>query len=207
MKRIITLALTLVMGIALCACGINHAKDVEKMIDNIGQVTIDSKTAIDEIEKKYNELTDEEKAKIDNYETFEQAKNDYNEVLKSDMLEKAEPLYYETLVAIEDEYLKNMVRAKEIYDGKIVTYMGVIGGREELSIDNEGIYSMYLTPNGTNKFFESTCSLMRINLPYDNLSDLNEWDLISCVGTLEVGRSLSINDAFLIDDSLNKYEH
>ncbi len=44
-------------------------------------------------------------------------------------------------------------------------------------------------------------------LLHNNLSNLNKSDIISCVGTLQVGPSLSINDAFLIDDSLNKYEH
>ena len=100
---------------------------------------------------------------------------------------------------------RDIERAKELYNGKIVTYMGVIS-----SIEDNRIFSAYYTPNGLYKYVEGldgAYSLMRVELPYNSLSNLNKSDIISCVGTLKVDSFLSINDAFLIDDSLNKYEH
>ena len=183
----------------------SRVDNVKKLVNNIGDVTVESNEAITAAEEEYSKLTEEEKTKVDNYQTLEQAKKDYIEALRQDMLDKAEPLYPATIVEIEDEYSENPVRAKELYNGKIVTYMGVIS-----SIEDNRIFFAYYTPNGLYKYVEGldgAYSLMRVELPYNSLSNLNKSDIISCVGTLQVGPSLSINDAFLIDDSLNKYEH
>lgn len=67
MKRTICLLLALVMCLSLVGCGKSKAaKEAEKAIDAIGEVTLDSGDAIKNAEKLYNILTDAEKADVDN---------------------------------------------------------------------------------------------------------------------------------------------
>ena len=54
-----------------------HAAEVTNAIDAIGEVTIDSKTAIEQARNLYNALTDEEKNLVSNYTILETAEADY----------------------------------------------------------------------------------------------------------------------------------
>ena len=49
------------------------AEEVEKLIDSIGEVTLDSEDAINGALAAYNRLTDDQKALVDNYSTLEAA--------------------------------------------------------------------------------------------------------------------------------------
>ena len=53
------------------------AKSVIAAIDSIGEVTLDSKSKIDEVKLAYNVLTDSQKALVTNYETLTNAENTY----------------------------------------------------------------------------------------------------------------------------------
>ena len=53
------------------------AKSVIAAIDSIGEVTLDSKSKIDEVKRAYNVLTDSQKALVTNYETLTNAENTY----------------------------------------------------------------------------------------------------------------------------------
>lgn len=67
MKRIICFLLVAVMCLSLMGCGKSKAaKEAEKAIDAIGEVTLDSGDAIKNAEKLYNILTDAEKSDINN---------------------------------------------------------------------------------------------------------------------------------------------
>lgn len=65
MKRIIALLLAMVICLLLCACGKSDAAIAcENLINAIGEVTLDSKDAIEAAENAYSALTDEEKESI-----------------------------------------------------------------------------------------------------------------------------------------------
>lgn len=75
MKKIIALLLALAMCFSLCACGKSEAvTNVEGLIDAIGEVTSESESAITVAEEAYNALTEEEKAKVENYAVLNAAK-------------------------------------------------------------------------------------------------------------------------------------
>ncbi len=75
MKRIISLVLVLALCLSLCACGKSKAvKNVEAMIDAIGEVTVDSEAAVVEAENAFDALTDEEKDKVENYAVLIEAR-------------------------------------------------------------------------------------------------------------------------------------
>ena len=67
MKKAISLILTLVLCMSLCACGKSRAVQAAiDAIDAIGEVSLNSEEVVHEAEKYYNLLTDNEKEKVDN---------------------------------------------------------------------------------------------------------------------------------------------
>ena len=65
MKRVISLALVVALCLSLCACGKSQAaKECEELIAAIGEVSIDSKDAIEAAERAYSALTADEKDSI-----------------------------------------------------------------------------------------------------------------------------------------------
>lgn len=80
MKKAISLLLALVLCLSLCACGKSEAvKNVEAMIDALGEITLESINAICSAEDAYNALTEDEQKKVKNYETLTKARDSYYE--------------------------------------------------------------------------------------------------------------------------------
>lgn len=67
------------------------AKPVREAIDAIGDVTLESKDKIEAAEAAYNELTEEEKAYVTNYNTLKTARDTYNDLLESDKYPLSSP--------------------------------------------------------------------------------------------------------------------
>lgn len=65
MKKVLSLILVLAICLSLCACGKSEAaKECEELIAAIGEVSIDSKDAIEAAERAYSALTADEKDSI-----------------------------------------------------------------------------------------------------------------------------------------------
>lgn len=92
MKKIKIIGICTLMVLILCACGKSEeVKNVEKLISNIGTVSLSSEKSISEAENAYNSLTDEDKGKVKNYSKLENAKKELSElgiVLNIDNYEK-----------------------------------------------------------------------------------------------------------------------
>ena len=81
MKKAIPLLLALVLCLSLTACGKSEAvKNVEAMIDALGEITLESIDTIRSAEDAYNALTADEQKKVDNYETLTEARDSYYEL-------------------------------------------------------------------------------------------------------------------------------
>jgi len=81
MRKALSLILALVLCLSLSACGKSEAvKNVEAMIDALGEITLESIDAIRSAEDAYNALTEDEQKKVDNYETLTQARDSYYEL-------------------------------------------------------------------------------------------------------------------------------
>ncbi len=82
MKRIIVLVLALCMCLSLFACGKSEeVKTTEEAITAIGTVTIDSGKEIAAARDMYDELPDEDKAKVENISVLTDAEASYEEVV------------------------------------------------------------------------------------------------------------------------------
>lgn len=78
MKKTISLLLALVLCLSLTACGKSEAvKNVEAMIDALGEITLESIDAIRSTEDAYNALTEDEQKKVGNYKTLTEARDAY----------------------------------------------------------------------------------------------------------------------------------
>ena len=81
MKKIIVLILVFILCLSLSACGKSEAvKNVEAMIDALGEITIESIDAIRAAEDAYEVLMPEEQKKVKNYETLTTARDRYYEL-------------------------------------------------------------------------------------------------------------------------------
>lgn len=78
MKKLVSLVLACAMCLSLCACGKSEAvKNVEAMIDALGEITLDSKNAIVAIDEAYGALTEDEQKKVSNYTGYLASRDAY----------------------------------------------------------------------------------------------------------------------------------
>ena len=74
-KKIIPIIILVLCVVFTASCSKTEAtKDVEAMIESIGEISTDSKKAINEAMKAYNALSDEEKEKVSNFSELESKK-------------------------------------------------------------------------------------------------------------------------------------
>lgn len=113
MKKIIAASCcTLILAIGIVGC--SASANTEKAIDDIGEVTLESAEALNNANEQYEALSDEEKEKVDNYQTLEKANNRYSEILYSEiskLLEKTEGAESSFFATRYD--IKNLLSARE----------------------------------------------------------------------------------------------
>lgn len=75
MKKTVSLLLALTLCLSLCACGKSKSvKEVETLIDAIGEVSVDSEAAVVAAEEAYDALTSEEREKVENHTVLADAR-------------------------------------------------------------------------------------------------------------------------------------
>ena len=95
MKKAISLLLALSLCLCLCACGKSaEAKTVDELILAIGEVTIDSVSAVDAAVEAYNALSDKERETIENYDALKTAQEELFYVELYDLTNKLLEVYY-----------------------------------------------------------------------------------------------------------------
>ncbi|MBR4743993.1 MAG: hypothetical protein IK082_07375 [Oscillospiraceae bacterium] len=85
MKKILVIALCLVMALALTACKSSAAKSAEALIDAIGEVTAESEAAVAAAEEAFKALGEKERAQVENSAALEEARNTL-EIVKTERL-------------------------------------------------------------------------------------------------------------------------
>lgn len=81
MKRWIALLLALVMVLGMVGCGKSeNAKKADELISAIGEVSLDSREAIEQARAFYDSLTDKEKEEVENAPALEQAQAQFEEM-------------------------------------------------------------------------------------------------------------------------------
>ena len=94
MKRFITLLLSIMTCILLCACGKSHSvKEVESVIKAIGDVTLDSGEAIEKAERMYEYLTEKEREQVENKGKLVEARYTYDKIYTDEVYATAKEAY------------------------------------------------------------------------------------------------------------------
>ena len=84
MKKLIVLATACVMLVAsLVGCAGSAVNEASRAINAIGEVSLQSGEAIESAQAKYDALTDEEKAKVENYDKLQSAEKEFTQQLYS----------------------------------------------------------------------------------------------------------------------------
>ena len=121
MKKAICIMLAVALMLSFAGCGKSEAvKAAENAIANIGEVTLQSEEAIQQAQKCFDILTEEEKAQVENRmtladakEAFEKAVADYKETVRLKNLESLKEVYIPLKEASEivDHYGSDLIAA------------------------------------------------------------------------------------------------
>lgn len=148
MKKIISLILVLAICLSLCSCGKSEAvKKVEEQITAIGEVSLESKNAIDSAQQAFDALTEEDKAKVENY---------FQLVESQTALKELEELEEQRL--IEEQEREKFEKGKETYDNiKASWYIVNQMGSDLYSIWHGCIFKKdEMSKNGIQFFVDNT---------------------------------------------------
>ena len=141
MKKFFALTLALSMVFMLCACADStKVKTVEKLISAIGEIGPDSETAIVAAEEAYHDLSDKEKAEVENYAVLLAAREAFNAAFT----EKTQEQNNET--AQEDPAAEEETTAPE------ETRKALVGEWEEIYctlLYDKVSYDIYLADDGS----------------------------------------------------------
>lgn len=86
MKRLLIFLLTLVLIITITGCGKSKpATEVDQLISDIGEVTLESEDAIIAAEDYYDTLTEGQRDEVENYKTLVDARKAYDELVAEEM--------------------------------------------------------------------------------------------------------------------------
>ena len=117
MKKILLWVLAGAMMLSLAACGKSEAaKAVDDQIAAIGEVTLESETAISEAEASVDALADEDREQLDNVDKLEQARADYEALVLAGKVSEVE----DAIAAIGTVTLESadaITSARSLYDG------------------------------------------------------------------------------------------
>ncbi len=73
MRKVISLLLMLSMLASLTGCKSQEAKNVEALINSIGEVTMENISVVEEVAKAYDALSEDDKEKVENIAVLEEA--------------------------------------------------------------------------------------------------------------------------------------
>lgn len=121
-----TLAVISIM-FSFTGCVNSDVKNVMTLIDNIGEVSVDSKNAIDIAQNEYNKLSEEDKQSVKNIDELENAQRDFEKLLPEyieSFCEKYKKASYEKVNFNEDE-VKQFVA--DYYDNLTDEQIEIIG--------------------------------------------------------------------------------
>ena len=137
MKKIVGLSLALVMCLSLASCKSKEVTEVEKQISALGTITLESGEALQNAEKAYDALTEEDAKKVSNSGTLADAKADYEKlVAEKEHSEKAaaiEAAIAEAVANVPLESESAIQNAEKQYNAASEEVKAAVGNYAELT--------------------------------------------------------------------------
>jgi len=169
MKKAVVLIMVLIMLVGLVGCGKSEeAKNVEAMIDAIGEVTKESGPAIIAAEDAYNDLSEEDKESIDNYSVLTDARENYESQLTAfdRLIYDEEVLVYNTIIAGSSLF-------KDPTSVRLVDYGTLVDTREDETADSIS-YFLVVELQANNSYGEPVTEVFLLNF-LDNTIEQNPY--------------------------------
>ena len=137
MKKALSLILVLLMCFTLCACGKSEAVvKVEELITAIGEVSLESKGAIESAQEAFNALPEEEKAEVENYYVLVESHDTFAELEKIEeqrLLEEAEKAINNNAKEAYENIKSAWTIADQVGTGIYNVWHGWVYEKEEMS--------------------------------------------------------------------------
>ena len=166
------------------------ANAVIKLIDDIGEVTLDSGDAIQAARKAYNDLTEEEKQRVSNYQTLVDAESKYAELIKTVEDEAAADAVEEKIAAIGTVTLDSedaIKAAREAYEALTDTQKALVENLAVLEAAEDALELLKLAGTDITDIYKTTGDYLA-GLSAPVVGTINgEWRVI---GLSRAGRSV-----------------
>lgn len=108
MKKFLIVAMIAVLSVTLCSCKSKEAQAVDELILLIGEVSLDSEDRITNAEMAYEELSEKDRNKIENYSVLKTAREEYEKIE-----EERNQTVETTFVLIEEMFAEGQMKAAE----------------------------------------------------------------------------------------------
>ena len=115
-KQLISILLILTLMLSLCGCGMSkEAKAAQALIDGIGEVSLDSESAIVAAEEAVAALSDKDRERLTGLDTLKKARETFNELSDADKLAAVESLI-DGIGTVDLDSRAAIDAAREAYD-------------------------------------------------------------------------------------------
>lgn len=205
MKKVISLLLALVLCLFLCACGKSEAvKNVEAMIDGIGEITVNSGDAITAAQTAYDALSEDEKSKVGNFANLSSARTSYVIALidaigkitpdSKDEIIKAESAYN----ALSDEEKAKITNSDVLYTAWADYYYACLLGDWQTISTGEQIFTLSANDSLAVQGYTSTWkyfgNYILVNLGAEVQFDISDIDDVIVLEHPELGTLVKNED-------------
>ena len=165
MKKVLTIVLSLLLVLTLFGCGKSDAvKGAESLINDIGEVTLDSKAVIEKAEAAVQALSEKERSKVEGLDILEQARTQYDALVVVDMIANVGDVTLDSgdvIADIDNAYKnlsadsKSLVDNYSIFESAKATYVSILAQKGEEILgrcrtEEDKVYGItYYYPNAT----------------------------------------------------------
>ena len=116
-KQLISILLILTLMLSLCGCGMSkEAKAAQALIDAIGEVSLDSESAIVAAEEAVAALSDKDRERLTGLDTLKKARETFSELADADEVSKVEALI-DAIGTVDADSSAAIDAAKKAYEG------------------------------------------------------------------------------------------
>lgn len=199
MKKTVALILALSMVFALCACGgqtqeekPDAVKNVERLIDGIGEVSLDKIRFIEDAEGAYEQLYEVDKSLVTNYDTLLSARETYNTLLNE----------------VNEEIEKNIIEAKGLaYSYDVKGAIDILNKAERKAVTEEHLTTIRELKDAFAEMLYENTSIVKLEYVYSFQNDFDiEYSSNGTTITAKYRFNTNNSTAGDYSDSLSSYK-
>ena len=132
MKNLFMLLLTLALAVSLCACGNSEkAAAMETQINALGEITLSSEKAIEDAEKAWAALTEEDRRQVENQNLLTEARSTYDHMVLSEEAGRIDAAILK-IDTLESGKKDAVLEAQELYEDASAEIQALVTAKDKL---------------------------------------------------------------------------